>query len=71
MLNMPIAQDDKTPVPKLALTMQETADSLGISRISVWRLLKRGKLRSCNVLRHKIIPVAEIERFLRETTEAQ
>ncbi len=59
-----------TPIPRYGLTMQETAESLGISRISVWRLLKRGKLRSSNVLRHKIIAVSEIERFLRDTTEA-
>lgn len=54
-------------VPKLAYTMEETAHALGISYITVHRLLKRGLLKSSKALRHKMIPVTEIERFLKET----
>lgn len=63
------AQLDQPAVPKLALTMQETADALGISYISVFRLLKRGLLRSSSALRHKVIPVTEVQRFLNATLE--
>ena len=58
------------PAPKLAYSMQETADILGLSYITVHRLLKRGLLRSSNALRTKIIPHSEIERFLQQTMEA-
>ena len=51
-------------LPRLAYTMREAAAILGISYISVHRLLKRGLLRSSTALRHKVIPATEIERFL-------
>jgi len=49
---------------RMACSMQEAAQMLGISYTSVWRLIKRGKLRSLDALRTKIIPMKEIERFL-------
>ena len=58
---------EKTPVSKLAYTMEEAAQCLGVSYITVHRLLKRGLLRSSSALRHKVIPVTEIERFLEDT----
>jgi predicted site-specific integrase-resolvase len=54
-------------LPRLAYTMQETAEILGLSYISVHRLLKRGLLKSSTALRHKLIPGSEIERFLKDT----
>jgi predicted site-specific integrase-resolvase len=47
--------------------MRETAEILRVSYITVHRLLKRGKLRASNAIRNKVIPLAEIERFLRES----
>jgi excisionase family DNA binding protein len=58
-----------TPLPKLAYSMREAAQVLGISYITVHRLLKRGLLRSSSALRTKVISHAEIERFLRSTTK--
>lgn len=55
------------PLPRLAYTMRETAEILGVSYITVYRLLKRGKLRASDALRNKVIPKTEIERFLRES----
>jgi len=52
---------------RLAYTMQETADILGVSYITVHRLIKRGLLKSSSALRHKLIPKSEIERFLKQT----
>lgn len=55
-------------LPRLAFTMHEVAEILGISYISVHRLLKRGLLKSSTSLRHKIISASELERFLRDTS---
>jgi excisionase family DNA binding protein len=52
---------------RLAYTMRETAEILGVSYITVHRLIQRGLLRSSRVLRHKLIPKFEIERFLKAT----
>lgn len=57
------------PLPRLAYTMQETANMLGVSYISVHRLLQRGLLKSSTALRHKVISMREIQRFLNDTTE--
>ncbi len=61
---------DTEVLPRLAYTMRETAAILGVSYITVHRLLQRGKLRASDALRSKIISRAEIERFLRESTKA-
>lgn len=55
------------PLPRLAYTMRETAAILGVSYITVHRLLKRKKLRASDAIRNKVIPQTEIERFLRES----
>jgi excisionase family DNA binding protein len=55
-------------LPRLAYNMQETAEILGVSYITVHRLLKRRKLRASDAIRNKVIPRTEIEKFLREST---
>jgi excisionase family DNA binding protein len=55
-------------LPRLAYTVKETAEILGISPPTVYRLLCRGLLRSSLALRHKIIARSEIERFLKDTS---
>jgi hypothetical protein len=55
------------PLPRLAYTMRETAEIIGVSYITVHRLLKRGKLRASDAIRNKVIPHTEIERFLRDS----
>ncbi|HMJ90398.1 MAG TPA: helix-turn-helix domain-containing protein [Candidatus Acidoferrum sp.] len=54
--------------PKLALTRVEAADALNISPATLDRLVKRGLLRPSRALRRPLFAIAEIERFLRETT---
>lgn len=49
-----------------AYTLKETAGKLGISYMSVFRLVKRGLLKPCVALRIKLISQREIDRFLRE-----
>jgi excisionase family DNA binding protein len=62
-INFPVNSENK----RLAFTVRETADILGVSYKTVHRLIKRGLLRNSKALRHKIIPAAEIKRFLEET----
>lgn len=58
----------KQHAPKLALTRVEVGEALGISAVTVDRLAKRGLLRPSRATRRPLYSVAEIERFLRETT---
>ena len=52
----------KQKLSRLAFSYRETAALLGISYTSVYRLVKRGELKTSHSLRR--IPAAEIERFL-------
>lgn len=54
-------------IPRTAFSMAETAESLGVSYQTVYRLNKRGLLRSSGGLRHKLFALCEIERYLRDT----
>ena len=58
--------DLSLPLDRLTFSIKETADLLGVSYFTVFRLLKRGKLRAIPSIRHKRIPRAELERFLKE-----
>jgi len=53
---------------KLALTRVEAADALDVSPATLDRLVKRGLLRPSWALRRPLFSIAEIERFLRETS---
>jgi DNA-binding transcriptional MerR regulator len=56
-------------VERLAYQTDETCQLLGgISRVSLWRLEKRGLITPSKALRMKLYSRAEIERFL-ETTK--
>jgi excisionase family DNA binding protein len=53
----------------MAYTMQETATLLGVSYITIQRLVSRGLLKASKAIRKKIIAKEEIIRFLNETSE--
>ena len=53
------------PGKRLAYSVNETSDLLGVAPITVYRLLSRGKLKAVRDLRTPLIPVSEIERFLK------
>lgn len=55
---------------RLAYTMRETAGLIGVNYQTVYRLNKRGLLRSSTALRTKLFPRSEIERFLKSTMPA-
>jgi excisionase family DNA binding protein len=50
---------------RLAHSIQESADLLGVDYFSVYRLIQRGKLRACRALRGKLlVPRSELLRLL-------
>ena len=49
---------------KMAFSIKEAAVLLGLSYCSVWRMVRRGKLRVVGDLRTKLVPRAELERYL-------
>jgi len=54
--------------PKLALGRVEAADALNVSPATLDRLVRRGLLHPSRALRRPLFSIAEIERFLRETS---
>jgi excisionase family DNA binding protein len=56
---------------RLAYSTKEAAMLLGICNGTLYRLLRRGLLRSSQSCRTKIIAHTEIERFLRETSRSE
>ncbi len=69
---MPTESKEKTSeqtqaLPRMAFTMRETAKILGVEYQTVYRLSKRGLLKSSTALRTKLFPATEIERFLSST----
>ena len=56
-----------TSVKQGALKLKDACEYLGgISASSIRRLVSRGLLRPNRALRHLLIPIAELERFLAE-----
>ncbi len=54
--------------PKLAFSRREAAEAIGVSPVTIDRLTARGLLKPSRATRRPLFPVAELERFLRETT---
>jgi len=50
---------------RLAYSVEESAQLLGVHYFSVYRLIQRGKLRACRVLRGKLlVPRTELLKLL-------
>ena len=52
---------------RLAYSLRETAQMLGVCSKTVRQLIARGLIRPSRALRHLVIPKTEIEKFLKET----
>lgn len=51
---------------RLAYSIREAADMLGVNYFSVYRLIQRGKLKVCRALRGKLlVPRTELLRLLK------
>lgn len=54
--------------PQIALPMGLAAESLGISRSTLRRIIAAGKIKA---IPYKCVPVCEIERYVREEIDNQ
>ena len=55
-----------TQAGRLAYSVREAADLLGVNYFSVYRLVQRGKLRACRALRGKLlVPRSELLKLLK------
>jgi excisionase family DNA binding protein len=52
------------PITRRAYKIHEAADALGVTPITIRRMIDRGLIRPCRALRHVLIPVDEIEKLL-------
>ena len=53
------------PIERLAYSVQEAADMLGVNYFSMYRLIQRGKLKTCRALRGKLlVPRTELLKLL-------
>ena len=63
---IPKPEPPQAPPERLAYSVQESADLLGVNYFSVYRLIQRGKLKPCRALRGKLlVPRAELLRLLK------
>ena len=54
----------KPLAPKLAFTLKELSQELGVSKVTLYRMEVRGLLKSLPYFRHKVFSREEVERFL-------
>ena len=60
--------EPKPYIEKKGFKRAEAAIYLGISKITIYRLTKRGLLHPSRALRHPIYSKDDLDRFLRETS---
>lgn len=61
----PATQVAAPPAERLAYSIQEAADMLGVNYFSVYRLIQRNKLKVCRALRGKLlVPRSELLKLL-------
>ena len=65
MTAIPMATPAETP-ERLAYSLEEAAQMLGVHYFSIYRLIQRGKLKPCRALRGKfLIPRTELLKLLK------
>ena len=66
MADNPNVAEPAATTERLAYSVQEAADMLGVNYFSVYRLIQRGKLRVCRALRGKLlVPRTELLKLLK------
>jgi excisionase family DNA binding protein len=56
-------QNPEPNVPRVLLTVEQTAGALDIGRTTTYALIKSGELGSCRVGRLRRVPLTEIEAY--------
>lgn len=63
---IPPTQVPASEPERLAYSVQEAADLLGVDYFSVYRLIQRGRIRACRAVRGKLlVPRTELLRLLK------
>ena len=57
-------QHTETSHPRMAYSVEETAQALGIGRGLVFMLLREGQLKSIRLGKRRLIPAAELQAFM-------
>ena len=60
------SEEPKRPAQRLAMSTEEAAESLGISRAEIYRMLQRRQLLGIKLGRRRLVPVCELERLIAE-----
>ena len=62
-----MSKESKTAPAVGALKIKQAAKYLGgVSPITVRREIEKGRIRPCRTLRHLLIPISELDRWLAE-----
>ena len=65
-IEAPPAPPPPSPTERLAYSVREAAEMLGVNYFSVYRLIQRGKLKACRALRGKLlVPRSELLKLLK------
>lgn len=67
---MPDTSRRIAPVPRLSLNIEETGQAVSLCAKTVAKLISEGRLKAVRVDTRRLIPVAEIERWLTSEAEA-
>lgn len=60
-----------SPIPRMALSLEESGQAIGLCSKTVAKLINEGRLRAANVGTRRLVPVTEIQRWLdREAAES-
>jgi excisionase family DNA binding protein len=59
-------KSQQTVEQQAALKVRGACHYLGVSRSTLNRLIERGEIKPVRKIRHLIIPIAELDRWLRE-----
>jgi excisionase family DNA binding protein len=67
---LPLASPTSSPpiAQRLAFSVSEAVQMLGVSDKTIRRLIDRKPIRASHALRHLRIPKTELDRFLKETS---
>jgi excisionase family DNA binding protein len=53
-----------SPVPRMALSLEESGQAIGLCSKTVAKLINEGRLRAVSVGTRRLIPVSELQRWL-------
>ena len=56
--------NESSPLPRLSYKINEAAQMLGVSPITIRRAISRGLLKPCRAFRHPLIPAEQLRKLI-------